>query len=77
MIDFASKYRPGLIWSTNSDREPKSESGRMLVEALIVGPPQATEAMPVTRLEREDIVGLYLPPDATEIRSGEGGFFLP
>lgn len=75
MIDFTKKYRPGLVWSTNSDREPKSQAGRMLMASLIVGPPQATEACSVERLVREDIVGLYLPPDAPEIRTGEGGLW--
>jgi hypothetical protein len=66
-----------LTWSTNSDREPKSEAGRMLVEHLIIGPPMPTENRTVAQLEREDIIGLYLPSDApVKLVDKAGRFFL-
>jgi len=71
-----SYWHPGLTWSTNSDREPKSKAGRALVAALIIGPPQKTEAYTVAQLERQGIIGLYLPVDAPVVLVGTGGFFL-
>jgi hypothetical protein len=70
-------YTPDLIWSTNSDKDPKSNAGKALLASLIVGPPKATEAYTVPQLERQDIVGLYLPMDAPVVLIEKaGGFFL-
>lgn len=63
-------HHPGLTWSTNSDSKPKSEAGRALLASLIIGPPQATEAFSVAQLQRQDIVGLYLPEDAPAVVVG-------
>ena len=71
-----SYWHPGLTWSTNSDREPKSKAGRALVAALIIGPPQKTEAYSVAQLERQGIIGLYLPVDAPVIKSSSEGFYV-
>lgn len=76
MIDFDTKYRPGLVWSTNSDAHPKTLPGRMLLRELISGPPQATQSHSVASLERLGIIGLYLPPDAPVVAGNAKGFFL-
>ena len=66
-----------LTWSTNSDRNPKSGPGKMLMESLIIGPPKATESRTVAQLELDDIVGLYLPSDApVRLMEKTQSFFL-